>query len=160
VFLERGPGTNIIDAEGAYVTPGGVDSHVHLSQSNSPTGDNWETGSRSAIAGGTTTVIAFACQEKTDSSVLSVVENYHKLAHCQSYCDYGFHLILTNPTPEIMETEMPLLIQQGITSVKLYMTYDPLKLNDAQLLDVLMSARALGFTTSKDEDFVALLPPI
>lgn len=61
--------TKVIDAEGAYITPGGVDSHVHLAQKNSPTGDNWETGTRSAIAGGTTTVIAFASQERAGKRV-------------------------------------------------------------------------------------------
>lgn len=120
--LPRGPDTKIINAEGAYITPGGVDSHVHFAQSNSPTGDDWETGSRSAIAGGNTTVLAFASQKKTDESVLKVVEDYHDLATGNSYCDYGFHLILTNPSKNIMEEEMPTLIKQGITSVKLYMT--------------------------------------
>lgn len=144
--LERGPSTQVIDAEGAYITPGGVDSHVHFAQANSPTGDDWETGSRSAIAGGNTTVIAFATQEKHNLSVLSVVDDYHKLSRNQSYCDYGFHLILTNPTPNIMREEMPILREMGITSVKLYMTYQPLKLGDADLLSVMMSARSLGFT--------------
>lgn len=144
--LERGPSTQLIDAEGAYITPGGVDSHVHLAQENSPTGDNWETGSRPAIAGGTTTVIAFATQDKHYLSVLPAIEDYHTLSRNQSYCDYGFHLILTNPTPRIMKEEMPKLIEMGITSVKLYMTYQPLKLGDADLLSVMMSARSLGFT--------------
>jgi dihydropyrimidinase len=146
ISLKRGRSTKVIDAEGAYITPGGVDSHVHLAQANSPTGDNWETGSRSAIAGGNTTVIAFASQEKHNPSVLPVIEEYNKLSQDQSYCDYGYHLILTNPTPTIMQDEMPKLIEMGITSVKLYMTYDPMKLGDSDLLSVMMSARSLGFT--------------
>ena len=70
----------IIDAEGGYVTPGGIDSHVHLDQINSigAVGDKFETGTRSAIAGGTTTIICFALQQKTDDSVLPVIEAYHK----------------------------------------------------------------------------------
>lgn len=158
--LERDPSTQVIDAEGAYITPGGIDSHVHFAQDNSPTGDNWETGSRSAIAGGNTTVLAFASQKRSDASVLAVVDDYHKRAHKQSYCDYGFHLILTNPSPSVMQEEMPRLIEQGVTSVKLYMTYEPLKLGDAQLLDVMMASRALGFTTmvhAENSDIISLI---
>ena len=102
--LPRDESTKIIDAKGAYITPGGVDSHVHFAQDNSPTGDNFVTGSRSAIAGGNTTVLAFASQLKTATSVLPTVEDYHTRAKDQSYCDYGFHLILTNPSSPILES--------------------------------------------------------
>jgi dihydropyrimidinase len=137
-----------IDAHGGYVTPGGVDSHVHLHQDNKPTGDTFETGTRSAIAGGTTTILAFATQRKTDTSLIPVVEEYHKRAEGKSYADYGFHLILSSPTPEILAHELPGLVKDGgITSVKLYMTYDPLKLTDRQILDVMMTTRSLGMTT-------------
>lgn len=158
--LKRSVNTKIIDAEHGYITPGGVDSHVHLAQENSPTGDDWITGSRSAIAGGSTTILAFASQSQSDTSVLDVVSNYHLLAKNQSYCDYGFHLILTNPTPTIMKEEMPILISQGITSVKLYMTYEPMKLDDKRLLDVLVAARALGFTTmvhAENHEIISLI---
>lgn len=92
--LPRDAKTEIIDAKGAYITPGGVDSHVHFEQDNSPTGDNWLTGSRSAIAGGTTTVLAFACQLKTEESVLPCVADYHERAQGHSYCkpDRFYHL--------------------------------------------------------------------
>jgi dihydropyrimidinase len=158
--LPREASTQIIDANGGYVTPGGVDSHVHLAQDNSPTGDNFTTGSRSGIAGGTTTIIAFATQQKTETTVIPCITEYHTRAKGQSYCDYGFHLILTNPTPQIMSTEMPLLISQGITSVKLYMTYEPMKLDDSQLLEVLISAHSLGFTTmvhAENSDIISLI---
>lgn len=159
-LLPRSPLTTIIDAQGGYITPGGVDSHVHFAQDNSPTGDDFITGSRSAIAGGNTTVLAFATQAKSEESVLPCVEDYHGRAKGKSYCDYGFHLILTNPTPSIVNTELPVLMEQGITSVKLYMTYEPLKLGDAQILDVLMAARALGFTTmvhAENSDIISLI---
>ncbi|KAL1630997.1 hypothetical protein SLS56_004671 [Neofusicoccum ribis] len=138
---------SVIDAHGAFVTPGGVDSHVHLHQDNSPTGDNFETGTRSAIAGGTTTVLAFASQKRTDESLYPVVEEYHNRSRGQAYCDYGFHLILTNPTKKIVDEELPVLVDEGISSVKIYMTYDPLKLGDREILDIMMSTRALGMTT-------------
>ncbi|KAI8253102.1 Dihydropyrimidinase [Colletotrichum sp. SAR 10_98] len=136
-----------IDAQHAFVMPGGVDSHVHLDQDNSPTGDNFETGTRSAIAGGTTTVIAFATQSRTQESIHPVVEDYHGRATGKSYCDYGFHLILTNPTPTVLRDELPHYVREGISSVKLYMTYEPLKLRDGEILDVMMATRALGMTT-------------
>ncbi|KAG1809574.1 uncharacterized protein BJ212DRAFT_592547 [Suillus subaureus] len=168
--LPAAPGAQEIDAEGAFVTPGGVDAHVHLSQFYEATvgvdidhsiitngvipdpenfvGDTFDTGTRSAVAGGTTTVITFASQMKKDESIIAVIEDYHKLAKDQSYCDYAFHVIITNPTPQIVEGEFPRMVDEyGITSVKLYMTYKPLRLLDYQILDVMYSARKLGITT-------------
>ncbi|KAK1716693.1 dihydropyrimidinase [Colletotrichum acutatum] len=139
----------VIDAQHGFVMPGGVDSHVHLDQyqDNSPTGDNFETGTRSAIAGGTTTIIAFATQERTHQSLHPVVDDYHSRSRGKSYCDYGFHIILTNPTPTILRDELPFFVSEGITSVKLYMTYEPLQLKDGEILDVMMATRNLGMTT-------------
>lgn len=159
--LPSGTNTKIVDAEGAYITPGGIDSHVHLAQANSPTGDGWETGSMSAIAGGTTTVIAFASQQRSDTSLFPVLEAYHETARNLSYCDYGFHFILTNPTKEILRDELPILARkEGITSVKLYMTYEPMKLNDRDLLNIMMACRSLGMTTmihAENSDMIALI---
>ncbi|KAF2169183.1 hypothetical protein M409DRAFT_20406 [Zasmidium cellare ATCC 36951] len=153
--------TKIIDAEGAYVTPGGIDSHVHLAQKNSPTGDNWETGTRSAIAGGTTTVIAFASQQKADTSLYPVLEDYQEKSVNQTYCDYGFHFILTNPTPEILRDELPVLAErEGITSVKLYMTYELMKLNDREVLRILFACKQLGMTTmihAESHDMISMI---
>ncbi|KAJ5732466.1 hypothetical protein N7493_003947 [Penicillium malachiteum] len=146
--LPEGPETKIIDAEGAYITPGGVDSHVHLSQRNAPTGDSWETGTRSAIAGGTTTVLAFTSQTKEMTTLFPVLEEYHGKARGQAYCDYGFHFIITKPNEKILKEELPRIAkEEGITSVKLYMTYELYKLSDHELLDTLLACRALGMTT-------------
>ncbi|KAI9371596.1 hypothetical protein BJX61DRAFT_18478 [Aspergillus egyptiacus] len=142
------PSTPTLSADGAYVLPGGVDSHVHLQQDNSPTGDTWESGTRSAIAGGTTTVLAFASQKRTDESLFPVVSDYHGRARGAAHCDYGFHLILSNPSPQILADELPTLVhEEGITSVKLYMTYQPMRLGDSELLDVMATTRNLGMTT-------------
>ena len=155
--------TQIIDAEGAYVTPGGIDSHVHLHQDNAPTGDKWLSGSRSALCGGNTTILAFATQQRTDESLQPVIEEYHARARDQSYVDYGFHLILTRPTPMILgrsgklevDSEPPahhegelkkIVEEEGITSVKLYMTYPAFKLGDREMLEVLMRCREVGMT--------------
>ena len=87
---------------GLYVMPGGIDSHVHLAQ---PSGagivmaDGFESGTRSAIAGGNTTVIPFAVQPR-GASLREVVKEYHRKADGQALCDYGFHLVVTDPTPD------------------------------------------------------------
>lgn len=159
--LPRGAETEVLDAEGAYITPGGVDSHVHLSQSDTPDEENFESGTRGAVAGGTTTILAFAFQRRTDNSLFPVLEAYHGKARDQSYCDYGFHFILTNPTQRIVNEELPALVQrEGISSVKLYMTYEPMKLEDRAILDIMMAARQLGITPmihAENSDMIALI---
>ncbi|MCJ1309802.1 hypothetical protein MMC25_003463 [Agyrium rufum] len=159
--LPRGPSTKVIDAEGAYITPGGVDSHVHLEQRNTPQGDTWETGTRSAICGGTTTIVAFVSQHREDKSLIPLVEEYSALARGNSYVDYGLHVILTNPTPTVLNEELAVLKSEwGITSVKLYMTYDKMKLVDKEVLGVLTAARRLGLTTmihAENHDMIALI---
>ncbi|KAK9458544.1 uncharacterized protein V1516DRAFT_682428 [Lipomyces oligophaga] len=143
--------TTIVDAEGAHVTPGGVDTHVHISQgAGGITMDGFDTGTRSAICGGTTTVVCFAAQERWNESVLEVVDEYHAKCASQggSYSDYGFHLILTNPSPSVLDEQLPILRHEGgISSVKLYMSYDNRQLTDAQIMSVLQRTRALGMTT-------------
>jgi dihydropyrimidinase len=137
-----------INACGAYVTPGGIDSHVHIEDDIVPASDTFETGSRSAIAGGTTTILSFAQQNRGDESVIPIVDAYHGRARDNTYCDYGFHLIMSNPTPKVLNEELPILARQrGITSVKLFMTYQPLMIPDNQILDVMLATRKLGVTT-------------
>ncbi|KAK2008591.1 D-hydantoinase [Colletotrichum eremochloae] len=142
------PSARVIDAEGGYITPGGIDSHVHVQQANAPTGDTWETATRSAVAGGTTTVLAFASQQRHEESLRPALSDYHNKAKGQAYCDYGFHLILTNVNDTVLHTDLPSMVSdEGITSVKLYMTYDRYKLSDKDLLSIMMSCRKLGMTT-------------
>ena len=103
-------------------------------------------GTRSAICGGTTTVVAFAPQSKDDASLLSVLESTHKKARGNCYTDYSFHMLLANPTPDVLN-EFPRLREEGISSLKIYMTYEALQLRDNQILDVLLAARKEGITT-------------
>jgi dihydropyrimidinase len=133
----------VIDASGLYVMPGGIDSHVHLSQpafGGPKMADDFLTGTRSAIAGGNTTVLPFALQPRGASLRQSVMD-YHKEADGKSYADYGFHLIISDPTPSILGQELPALVGDGYTSFKVFMTYDDLVLNDRQLLEVFECAR-------------------
>jgi dihydropyrimidinase len=135
--------TRVIDASGLLVLPGGIDSHVHLAQPPSPgihMADGFESGTRSAVAGGNTTVITFACQPR-GQGLRRTVTDYHGEADGQSFCDYGFHLIITDPTPSVLGQELPALVADGYTSFKVFMTYDDLVLNDRQLLEVFEVAR-------------------
>ncbi len=148
VLLGEGiPGGTIeMDATGLLTLPGGVDAHCHLDQPM-PSGirmaDDFFTGTRSAVCGGTTTVIPFAAQSK-GQSLAAAVEDYHRRAAGRAVADYAFHLIVTDPTPAVLEQELPRYIGEGYTSFKVYMTYDDLKLNDRELLEVLDVARRHG----------------
>ena len=138
-----GKGKKEIDAAGRTVTPGGVDGHCHLDQPMPPPArmsDNFDTGTRSAACGGTTTVIPFAVQEK-GHSLQSAVDDYHQRATGRAHVDYAFHLIVSDPTPDVLTRELPKLIAEGYSSFKIYMTYDDLKLNDGEILDVLDTAK-------------------
>jgi dihydropyrimidinase len=141
-----GPGAREIDAAGRTVTPGGVDAHCHLDQPMPPparNADDFDSGTRSAACGGTTTVIPFAAQHK-GQSLRAAVEDYRARAAGKAHVDYAFHLIVSDPTPDVLENELPALIAEGFTSFKIYMTYDDMKLDDGQILDVLSVARRHG----------------
>ena len=141
-----GPALREIDAGGRVVTPGGVDAHCHLDQPMAPPlrmADDFDTGTRSAACGGTTTVIPFAAQEK-GQSLRQAVSDYKQCAEGRAHVDYAFHLIVTDPTPNVLNEELPALIREGFSSFKIYMTYDDLKLGDGQILDVLDVARQHG----------------
>ncbi|KAK0610159.1 putative allantoinase [Bombardia bombarda] len=137
--------TRIIDAERGYVTPGGVDCHVHLQEpamfGKGTSSDTYETGTRSAIAGGCTTIVGFAPQQKTEPSLLAALAATHLRARGNSYCDYGLHLLVGNPSPQALSELAALRDTEGVTSLKIYMTYAALQLRDDQILSVLLAAR-------------------
>jgi dihydropyrimidinase len=140
------PGAREIDANGRVVTPGGVDAHCHLDQPMAAPvrmADGFASGTRSAACGGTTTVIPFAAQAK-GQSLRAAVLDYHGRSEGRAHVDYAFHLIVSDPTPQVLREELPALIAEGYTSFKIYMTYDDLKLGDGEILDVLDVAREHG----------------
>ncbi|KAK1063335.1 hypothetical protein LTR33_012307, partial [Friedmanniomyces endolithicus] len=87
--LDNTSAARTIDAEGAYVTPGGVDAHVHLQEpplfGKGSSADTFETGSRSAVCGGTTTIIVFAPQQKSEDTLLAALEATHAKANGKCY---------------------------------------------------------------------------
>jgi len=136
----------VIDASGCYVLPGGIDSHVHISQ---PSGegiemaDDFESGTRSALCGGNTTVMPFCLQEK-GQGIREALNGYHALAEGNSYTDISFHLIISDPTEAVLGQELPAAVEDGYTSFKVFMTYDQLRLRDDQLLAAFDVARRHG----------------
>lgn len=135
-----------IDATGKYVLPGGIDSHVHLAQ---PSGegivmaDGFESGTRSALFGGNTTVMPFCLQQK-GQTLREALKAYHSLAEGQCYVDVSFHLIISDPTNSVLGQELPALVAEGYTSFKVFMTYEGLRLNDGEIIQTMDVARRTG----------------
>jgi dihydropyrimidinase len=136
-------GAREIDASGKLVLPGGIDSHAHIEQVSSAgilNADTFESATVSAAFGGTTTVISFAAQH-VGLRLDEVVDAYHALAKRGAVIDYAFHMIIADPTEATLKDHLPKLVRAGHATIKVFMTYERLKLDDTQLLDVLYAAR-------------------
>lgn len=139
-------GREDLDASGLWVLPGGVDSHCHVEQLSSAgvmCADDFESATVSAAFGGTTTIIPFAAQHR-GMRIPDVLADYHQRAAEKAVVDYGFHLILADPTEEALAEHLPQAIREGVTSLKVFMTYDKLRLDDYQMLQVLSCADEHG----------------
>ena len=139
-------GRQEIDARGHFVLPGGVDPHCHIEQLSGGgimNADTFETATRSAAYGGTTSVISFAAQHR-GMNLAAVVADYAALAARGALIDHAFHLMVANPDRQTIEQDLPALIGAGHRSVKLFMTYDKVQVQDENLLDVLLAARGHG----------------
>ncbi len=112
-----------IDATGRYVIPGGVDAHTHMELpfGGTSASDTFETGTRAAAWGGTTTIVDFAVQS-VGSSLRDGLDAWHAKAQGNCAIDYGFHMILGDVTEDSLK-EMDLLVGEGVTSFKLFMAY-------------------------------------
>src|SRR5262252_1845449 len=138
-----GAGITEIDAAGRIVTPGGVDPHAHIEQISGGgllNADSFESATTSAAFGGTTTVISFAAQH-VGMALDRVVADYQALAERGAVIDYAYHMIIADPTEATLRDHVPKLVREGHASIKVFMTYDRLRVDDEQLLDVLMTAR-------------------
>ena len=139
-------GRREIDARGKLVLPGGVDSHCHIEQLSSMgtmCADDFYTATVSAAFGGTTSVISFCAQHRGDS-IPVVLDDYAQRAREKAVIDYGFHMIIANPDEATLGRDLPAAIEQGIRSLKIYTTYEKLRLVDEQVLDVFAVARRHG----------------
>lgn len=140
------PGTREVDATGLLVLPGGIDSHVHIAQPSGPEtvqADDFQSATLSAAFGGNTMVLPFALQQR-GQALRDAVRDYHAKADGQCYVDYGFHLIISDPTDQLLGQDLPALVQDGYTSFKVFMTYEDLRLDDLQILQVMAVAREQG----------------
>ena len=141
--------TQVVDAAGKLVLPGGIESHCHIEQesaSGGMTADDYYSGSVSAAFGGNTTFIPFAAQHR-GQTIADVLNLYHDRAGPKSIIDYSYHLIVTDPTERVLKEELPQAFEAGITSFKVFMTYDKMIVTDEMMLDILVTAKEHGALT-------------
>ncbi len=141
--------THVVDAAGKLVLPGGIESHCHIEQesaSGGMTSDDYYSGSVSAAFGGNTTFIPFAAQHR-GQTIADVLNLYHDRAGPKSVIDYSYHLIVTDPTERVLKEELPQAFEAGITSFKVFMTYDKMIVTDEMMLDILVTAKEHGALT-------------
>ena len=137
----------VIDAAGKYVLPGGIDVHTHMDMpfGGATSADDFETGTRAAAFGGTTTIVDFAIQYR-GQTLHTAWETWARKAEGKAVIDYGFHMIITELTDQV-EGEMDALVRQGITSFKLFMAYPGVfMLDDASIFKALLRTGKNGGT--------------
>ena len=140
--LSPAAGDTAVDVTGCIVFPGFIDGHTHLDLVNDlgHTADNFETGTRGAVCGGTTTCMDFATQEKGDTLV-HTMKVWKDLAKNVS-CNYGIHMSITDWN-EQTKAEIQTMKDEGITTYKAYMAYG-FSLNDVELMEVLEALKSVG----------------
>src|ERR1700745_4067075 len=143
--LPRENAGKIIDAAGKYVFPGGIDVHTHLDTpfGGTTSADDFETATRAAAFGGTTTLIDFAIQYK-GQTLRTAFDGWMQKAAGKAVCDYAFHCIITDIGGAQIE-EMNALVREGITSFKLFMAYPGVfMLDDASIFKALRATAKNG----------------
>ena len=144
IDLPRG-GARVVDASGAYVLPGGVDVHTHFEMPFGGTVccETFETGTKAAACGGTTMVIDFALQAPGDS-LMKTYADWRAMADGNVAVDYGLHMAVTDLHADTL-AELPVLVDEGVSSLKLFMAYKgAIMVDDAALLRTLQEGRECG----------------
>lgn len=137
-------GKKVIDAEGKYIFPGGIDPHTHMDMPFGGTfsSDDFLTGTKAAACGGTTTIVDFAVQPK-GKTLKETTKIWREKADNKACIDYGIHIAITDMNDEILD-EMGEIIKEGYSSFKLFMTYEGMRVEDDTLMRALMKARDKG----------------
>ena len=138
-------GCQVIDAGGKLVFPGFIDTHTHFEMNKGTdreTADNWETGTRAALAGGTTCVLDFA-EPEHGHSLQSALDEWHSRADGHASCNYSFHMTIVDWDARIRE-ELPKMTEQGITSYKVYLAYHGMRIPDGVAYEVIKAVGKEG----------------
>ena len=135
----------VIDASGKYVLPGAVDIHTHmdLDVGIARVIDDFHTGTVAAACGGTTTIVDHMAFGPKGCSPWHQVKEYHRLADGNAVVDYGFHGVLQHVNEQVLEDMAQIAKEEGITSFKIYMTYD-FRLDDLDLMKIMQKAAKEG----------------
>ncbi|MCG8710289.1 dihydropyrimidinase [Brenneria sp. 4F2] len=147
-----------IDAAGLWVMPGGIEGHCHIEQESSSglmSADDYYSGTVSAAFGGNTTIVPFAAQMK-GQRLENVLEVYQHRAAPKAVLDYAWHLIITDPTVPLAD-DLPRVVARGVPSFKFFMTYDAVKMNDGDILNLLTLAAehgALAMVHAENNDII------
>ena len=138
------PLARAIDVTGKLLMPGFIDAHTHfdLDVCNTTTADDFDSGTKSAIRGGTTTIVDFACPNKGES-LHHGLDLWHRKADGKSWCDYGFHMTIDDWNAEI-EKEIDDMYAAGISSIKMYMTYPAMMIGDEAMYKALKKLKEKG----------------
>lgn len=139
-------GAEVINADGCYLFPGGIDPHTHLDMpfGGTVTKDDFETGTIAAAFGGTTTVIDF-CLTSKGKTLQSAIDTWHAKSEGKAVIDYSFHLQIVETNEEVLN-ELPKIIEkEGITSFKVFMAYkNVFQADDETLFRTLIAGKELG----------------
>lgn len=138
-------GAEVLDLKGKLLFPGFIDGHTHfdLEVAGTVTADDFETGTKAAILGGTTLVIDYASQDKGGHTLKEGLEKWRQKADGKCSCDYSFHMSIVEWNEET-EREVQDMIDEGITSFKLYMTYPAMMVDDCDMYKILKKLADCG----------------
>ena len=142
--IEPAEGDEVVDVSGCWVFPGFIDAHTHLQcwTGMDWTADSFETGTRAAACGGTTTIVDYATADR-GVTMPDALDEWHKRADGTCTSNYAFHMALTE-WGERNRRDLAVMRERGVCSFKTYFAYDHLRLDDADTLEVLEALKPLG----------------